>query len=152
MSELIQAFKFHDKTALRKTFQLIIKQFLNRYQIPLKAHGLIPIPMHAVRLRERGYNQSELLADVLSELTGIPVHKKLLLRVYHATPQKNLHRKERWTNIQGAFRISDHQSCLNKNFCLVDDLLTTGATASEASRTLKTNGAAQVSLLALAAA
>jgi ComF family protein len=152
MMPLIRAFKFHNKTSLRHTFRHMANIFLNRYSVSLKADMLIPVPIHPARLRERTYNQSELLASVLEDLSGIPVEAGLLAK-HRLTPrQSDLRRKERWTNIQGAFRIEHPSRVRGKSIFLVDDLLTTGATASEAARVLKDAGASRVELIALSAA
>ncbi len=152
MNDLIHRFKFQNKTSLRKTFRLITKNFQERCRISLSADLLIPIPVHPVRLRERGYNQSALLAQAVNELTGIPVLNGVLQRTLLTPPQRGLERKERWTNIRGAFRIASSSGIKEKNIYIIDDLLTTGATASEAARVLKEAGAARVELLALSAA
>ncbi|MBF0387596.1 MAG: ComF family protein [Candidatus Omnitrophica bacterium] len=152
MTNMIRAFKFHNKTALRKTFAHIARTFLTRYGLELTADMLIPVPIHPVRLRERGYNQSALLAQSLAGLTGIPLATAILKKHLLIPRQSELRRKERWTNIQGAFRIENSSLARNKHIILVDDLLTTGATASEAAGALKQAGAAKVELIALSAA
>ncbi|MEI6437967.1 MAG: double zinc ribbon domain-containing protein [Candidatus Omnitrophota bacterium] len=152
MTGLIRAFKFHNKTSLRKTFTHIGATFLDRYSPGLGADMLIPMPIHPVRLRERGYNQSDLLAHGLSTLTGIPLATGILTKRRFLPRQSDLSRKERWTNIQGAFKIENSSAIKGKHIFLVDDLLTTGATASAAASELKTAGAAKVELLALSAA
>jgi ComF family protein len=156
VTELVQDFKFRNKTALRKTFRTISQTFLDRYRTSLgRFQGLIPIPLSPVRERERGYNQARLLAESLSQLTGISCVTDVLVRDKHAPQQSSLGEKERWTNIKGAFKINPAfaQKLLhNKDLLIVDDLLTTGATASEAARTLKAAGAGRVGVIALAIA
>jgi ComF family protein len=122
-----------------RTYQLDIAQF----------DALIPIPLSATRLRERGYNQSGLLAQGISEAFHIPVFENSLTR-RHTRHQTLLNEKERWTNIQGAFTIKFSKNINNRNILIIDDLLTTGATASEAARTLKKCGAQTVGVLTLA--
>jgi ComF family protein len=156
LPQLIQDFKFHDKTALRKTFRTISQTFLDRYRPSLQHfQALIPIPLTPVRQRERGYNQALLLAEGLSQLTGIPCLTDILIREKHAPQQSSLGEKERWTNIRGAFRINPAfapKMLYTNRLLVVDDLLTTGATASEAARTLKAAGATKVGVIALAIA
>ncbi|MBF0595373.1 MAG: ComF family protein [Candidatus Omnitrophica bacterium] len=152
MDALIRSFKFHNKTSLRKTFKHIADTFIRRYSLRLSADMLIPVPIHPARLRERTYNQSELLAESLGELTRLPVNSTLLTKTLFIPRQSDLRRKERWTNIQGAFKIENPSAVTNKSFILVDDLLTTGATASEAAIVLKRAGAASVKLVVLSAA
>jgi ComF family protein len=153
LPELIQDFKFRNKTALRKTFDTISRTFLSRYRLRLKGYdGLIPMPLTSVRLRERGYNQALLLAESLSQVTGIPCVTDILSRARHTPQQSTLGEKERWTNIKGAFRINSRSSIKDKKYIVVDDLLTTGATASEAAKTLKKAGAARVGVIAFSIA
>lgn len=152
MPALIGAFKFRDKTALRKTFDHLTERFFSRYKITPAADMVLPIPVHAVRFRERGYDQSALLATAFAVRYNIPLHINILERVSYRPRQSDLGRKERWTNVKGAFRIRTPLSVKNKKIYIVDDLLTTGATATEAAQALKNAGAARVELIALSAA
>ena len=111
---------------------------------------MIPVPLHPTRLRERGYNQSCLLADGISSAFGIPIVLNKLTRIRNTEPQAMLEAKNRFTNIHGAFTIKNSQGITRKNILIIDDLLTTGATASEAARILKTAGAKRVGVLTLA--
>ncbi len=150
--ELVRQHKFSGKTALRRTFAHIILAFLRHYKITLTADMIVPVPLSSVRLRERGYNQSLFLAQALGQYSGIPVRTDILERPSASLRQSGLGRKERFTNMQEAFRINPSVTLQKRTIILVDDLLTTGATASQAARTLKEHGASTVTLLALAAA
>ena len=150
--ELIRQHKFGGKTALRRTFAHILLAFLRRYNITLAADMIVPVPLSSVRLRERGYNQSLFLAQTLARYSGIPVRTDILERPSSSLRQSGLGRKERFTNMRDAFRINPSVTIQKRTIILVDDLLTTGATASQAAQTLKEHGAAAVTLLALAAA
>jgi len=152
MTELIPRYKFHNKTALRKTFTAAILKFLDSYEIALKGDIITPVPLHPVRLRERGYNQAALIAESLSETLMIPYAGKIIERSRHTPRQSELGQKERFTNITGAFRMNPSSELKGRHVLLVDDLLTTGATASEAARTLKDAGAAEVTVIALSIA
>lgn len=152
LPELVRQHKFSGKTALRRTFAHIIFLFLRRYDINLRADMIVPIPLSPVRLRERGYNQSLFLAQALGRYCNIPVRTDILKRPSPSPRQSGLGRKERFTNMQGAFRINPSVTLKNRTIILVDDLLTTGATASQAARTLKEHDAGNVTLIALAAA
>jgi ComF family protein len=149
MTTLIRSFKFHNKTSLQHTFHRIAATFLDRYQIHLNADLIIPIPIHPVRFRERTYNQSELLARALSDLTATPVNTTALTKQLFTPRQSELHRNARHSNLKGAFRLNVPAQIINKHILLADDLLTTGATAGEAAVTLKNGGAATVTLIAL---
>lgn len=110
--------------------------------------ALIPIPLHKKRRRERGYNQAELIARELSDLTGIPVEKKLLLRNANTRPQKALSAKERKNNLKNAFQMSKKIVKLEK-VLLIDDIYTTGSTVDAAARALMSAGVKKVYVLCI---
>jgi ComF family protein len=151
VKDIIHRFKFHDRTSLRHTAATLFRIFFDRYGIPPRADMIIPMPLHPVRLRERGYNQALLLAGTLSTLWNIPCRPDILARIRLSRPQSELGQKERWTNISNAFRIETSSGIKGAHILLVDDLLTTGATADEAARALKNAGAARIGLITLAA-
>jgi len=150
LRRLIHLFKYKHKTILRYQLAHLVTDFFNTYQFPFPFYDFItPMPLHPARLRERGYNQSELLAELISQRLAIPLSTNLK-RIRHTPFQANCTQKERWTNIFGAFKIKYPSYSLKKSFLLVDDLMTTGATASEAARILKEDGARRVDVLTLA--
>jgi ComF family protein len=150
--QLLHQFKYHQKTAVRHVFVSLLHDFLSTYNFSLESFDyLTPIPLHPVRLRERGFNQSQLLADFVHAETGIPIATTLKRR-RPTQIQAHLGPKERWTNMEGAFTISPSFNINNKSILLIDDLLTTGATASAAATTLKAAGASKVGLLVVALA
>jgi ComF family protein len=110
---------------------------------------LIPVPLHARRRRSRGFNQSELLARVLAEETGIALDSDSLVRNRNTRPQTGVvDRNEREQNLRGAFTCSATERVQGRRVVLLDDVLTTGATARECARALKSAGAGRVSVLA----
>ena len=101
------------------------------------------VPVTKKRRRERGYNQGELLAEVISKKLGIPVVRPLIKK--RDTPeQKALGKKERLDNLRACFEICDRQSVKGKTVLLADDVLTTGATADEVCRELLIAGAKEI--------
>jgi competence protein ComFC len=153
LKDLIHSYKYHQKTLLRHTFSNLITGFIHRYNFDINQFDLIvPIPLHNTRLRERGYNQSELLAKNLSKKFNISLSINNLIRTRNTQTQTKLGQKERWTNIHQAFKIKNLKLFEGKNILLVDDLLTTGATASEAASALKESGANKVGVVTLAIA
>lgn len=102
------------------------------------------VPLHQKKLSERGYNQSELLADELSGLLGIPV-ERLLKKTRNNQPQHSLKKaSERETNVRGVYRLADKKATVNKSILLIDDIVTTGNTLGECARILTQGGAAKV--------
>ncbi len=112
---------------------------------------LVPIPLHATKYRKRGYNQAKILAAGLGQKLSIPV-VDLLKRTKNTPTQVGLPRDRRIENIKGAFAVSDKfgGKVNGATIFLVDDILTSGATMSEAAKILKKAGASKVYGLALA--
>ncbi|MBK6869468.1 MAG: ComF family protein [Burkholderiales bacterium] len=110
---------------------------------------VLPMPLSAERLAERGYNPAQLLAERLAPGRTRP---DLLLRVRHGTPQRGLTRAERLRNVRGAFALdARHAGALQaQRVVLVDDVMTTGASLAEAARALRTAGVAHITALAFA--
>jgi ComF family protein len=127
--------------------------FVETYHLDIHQFDLfMPVPLSATKSRERGYNQSHLLAHGLSMRYNIPLSKNNLIKIRETETQTHLSQKERWTNIAGAFRIKNSKEIKSKNILIIDDLLTTGATSSEAAKTLKQNSAQDVGVFTLAGA
>ncbi len=153
LQKLLHLFKYGHKTGLRFFFTEQMLIFARDYNLSVENHDLIiPVPLHPARLRERGYNQSLLIAQMLSENFSIPLNHTSLLRVRHTPNQARLSQKERWTNIQAAFKIKPFNDLRERNILLIDDLYTTGATASQAAKVLKAGGAKKVNVLTIAIA
>jgi ComF family protein len=117
-----------------------------------EADLIAPVPLHRSRLFGRRFNQSALLANALGRRTGLPVIPNLLVRVRPTPSQGGLTRLGRWRNVQGAFALRSgfEPTIEGRRVLLVDDVLTTGATAESCTRTLKRAGAEAVDVLALA--
>ncbi len=153
MKELIHLFKYQNRTGLRTFFVSHMLQFIGHHHIDMKQFdGLVPVPLSGTRFRERGYNQSALLAEMISKEFSIPIFEQCLLRVKHTKNQALLGKKDRFTNVTGAFRIKDSRVVKDKSILLIDDLLTTGATLSQAAFELKQAGAEGVFAMTLAIA
>lgn len=148
--ELLHRFKFHNKTSVRHTFATLLRGFTQRYALQFPdAAMVIPIPLHPVRLRERGYNQALLLAGCVAREFNLPLREDILIRARHTPRQSELDAKDRWTNIKEAFRIKNSDAIVGRAIIVVDDILTTTATASEAANTLKDAGASRVIVITL---
>ena len=109
--------------------------------------GLVPVPLHPGRQRERGFNQAELLSREVSRHTGIPV-MDVLMRVRETGQQARMGKEKRQSNLEGAFCVNGKVKGLR--LLVVDDVCTTGATAKACARTLTLSGAREVSLLVAA--
>jgi ComF family protein len=117
---------------------------------PLPREALVGVPLHPRRLRERGYNQSGLLARELGKHTGLPVIEDCLIRVKQAQPQvKAADAEERRRNVADAFVCRDER-VKGKRIVLIDDVCTSGATLESCAAALKDKGATSVWGLTLA--
>ena len=111
---------------------------------------MIPVPLHIKRLRERGFNQSLILAQTVGKKHHIPVNFSLLKRNKFTLTQTGFNRKEREQNIKGAFIVKDRNTLQNASIILIDDVYTTGATINECAKELMNAGAQKVAVLTLA--
>jgi ComF family protein len=104
---------------------------------------IVPVPLHPTRLRERGFNQAGLLAELLSARISIR-SKRVLKRIRYTTTQTALDRAERIENLHNAFRLRKNADVRGLQVLLIDDVVTTGSTLSECARVLKRAGAISV--------
>lgn len=111
---------------------------------------LVPVPLHPRRRRERGFNQSELLAAELARRTGLRLAPAALVRRRDTSPQAGLTAAARRTNVEGAFAVRQRARVSGRPVVLVDDVLTTGATARGCARVLREAGASEVRVLTVA--
>jgi len=125
LRQAIHRFKYGGLRALTPVLGEILCDCWDAEPWPVEV--IVPVPLHAQRLRERGYNQSALLARELGRHTGLPVVEGTLQRITPTPPQVGLHAAERAQNVRGAFRCRDG-ALAGRRVLLVDDVLTTGAT------------------------
>jgi ComF family protein len=118
----------------------------------LRADAVVPVPLHFWRRMGRGYNQSEALSRGLARRLGLPCEAGWLQRVRHTPRQTGQSAAGRLKNVRGAFALGPRAQVAGRCLLLVDDVMTTGATASEAARVLRANGARHVAVAVLARA
>ncbi len=149
---LVLNLKNHDDFACAK---LMAHLMWNQYHNVLQTYDLIcAVPLVAKRLKKRCYNQSLLLAKYITKLTKVPLQLDLLEKVRDTMPQSQLSRQQRLINLKEAFIIKQRYTKLvqGKSILLIDDVITTGATANTISILLKSYGAKQVTVLVFAKA
>jgi len=143
---LIQSFKYGHRLAPGAYFGAALAE----KAAAVDADLLVPLPLHAARLRERGFNQALELARTLAAARGWPLDAGVCTRQQPTATQANLPWRERAANVRNAFHCTRDLAGLR--IVLVDDVMTTGASLSECARTLKLHGAAQVTALVVARA
>lgn len=111
---------------------------------------LAPVPLHPLKLRERGFNQAERMAWHLSRATGIPLAKNLLVRTHATATQTLLSREQRAANMKNAFTANPRARPAGKKVVVVDDVLTTGATTNACAQALRRAGATEVAVWTVA--
>jgi len=160
MAEVIHCFKYRGKVQLaRPLSELLLLAFLIFWDID-GIDIILPVPLHPSRIRLRGFNQAYLLirnwpniaADYSCDLSHIRIERDVLIRTVPTAPQSALGRAQRTLNIKNAFDLDREETILGKKILLIDDVYTTGATASECGRLLLNRGAQKVDVLTLARA
>ena len=145
----ILAFKYQDDTGQRRYLVPLLADTYRRWYAGLSIDTVVPVPLSPQRLEERGYNQAELLTRLLSAELDLPHDPELLARIKNTRRLATLSRSEREKELRGAFRAEPEAR--GKTILLVDDIYTSGATASMASRALLRVGAEAIYVLTVAA-
>lgn len=144
-------YKFNDKAYLYKTFTRMILNsekicdYISLYDI------IIPVPIHKRRLQERGYNQSQLIAkEFVSEFNIIKLMEKNLIKTKNNAAQNQLKKEERILNVKGVYNLIKPEILYGKKVVLLDDIYTTGNTANECAKLLKSAGVKEIGILTIA--
>jgi len=145
VDQLIIDLKFKNNLVSAKILgELLGKYLYEYYQDKTKPEVIVPVPLHASRLRERGYNQALELARPVAKKLNIPIDRLSITRVKSTLPQMGLSAKKRRNNIKRAFNAND--KFRYRHVALVDDVITTGNTIFELCRLLKTSGVKKVDM------
>jgi ComF family protein len=152
MARAILQLKYGNVAPLGSWFARRLAFLIARQPDPFVADAVIPVPLDHGRMRERGFNQAELIARPLAHLIGIPFRSYLLVRTRPRPSQLRLTRRERWETVRGAYATHKMAQVDKLRVILVDDVFTTGATLDACSRALKEAGAARVVGLTVARA
>ncbi len=150
MRQLIHDFKYRDSHAGRRLFREWLAQAGAEFLA--EAELLVPVPLYPLRLLSRRFNQAAVLAQDLSRVSGVPWSPAVLYRRKRTRAQVGLSHRQRQRNVAGAFAVAPKAAARLKgcHVLLVDDVITTGATANACAQALKRAGARQVDVLALA--
>jgi len=146
LRRLIHLFKYSQVRPLARPLGALMARAIPREQ---RFDLIVPMPLHWKKRWSRGYNQSELLAKEIARRWGVPV-AKMVRRVKPTSPQAGLTNSKRRLNVSGAFRMRRGATLKGLRVLLIDDVLTTGATASACASVLKRAGASHVAVAAVA--
>lgn len=150
LREILAELKYRYRPELGEVLGKLLVEWIKFHRNFQDFKLIIPIPINDQKLKQRGYNQAELLAKPLQRYLGIPQANDIMVREKFTESQNTLCKEERFRNMQGAFRVVGAGSLTGAKVLLVDDILTTGATASEAARVLLRAGALDVKVLTVA--
>jgi ComF family protein len=152
VDSLITRFKHSAKWPFGRLLgELLARSLKHRFEEDLdRPDMLVPVPLAAKRLRQRGFNQAAMLARWLGTSLDIPCDERLLLRVQDTSAQQELKADARKNNLRNAFALVPDAPVKGRHLALVDDVLTTGATAQALARLLMDAGAARVDVYCLA--
>lgn len=151
IDEWIRQFKYSDQISLARLLTDLTGADLAPKLGEWGTDALVPVPLHRQRLAQRGYNQAALLARPLARAHGLELLPQALQRTRATTPQATLPDGRRGSNVRGAFRAHP-QTVAGRRVALVDDVVTSGATAEAAAQALLEAGAASVTVIAVARA
>ena len=147
---LVHALKYQGRTRVAAVFGKSLGELVLETCQPFETAVIVPVPLHPSRERERGYNQSGLLASAVATRTGLPVLARALRRLVATDSQTKFDLMDREHNVKGAFQVKQPGIIQNRTVLLVDDVVTTGATANSCTRELLRAGASEVVVTALA--
>ncbi len=150
LSRVVQALKFRGRRNLAARLAPLLAGLFFETWSPADFDLVVPVPLSGRRRRERGYNQAALLAAPLARTAGLRCDESVLLRVRHTVPQVGLMDSARRLNPRGAFVSPGGAGIRRMRILLIDDVMTTGATAASAAEALKGAGALRVCVLTLA--
>lgn len=151
-ANLIIRFKYSGALYLHSTLLALLIEGFKRHFEGDSIDLIVPVPLHKDRLKERGYNQSALLARSLAHIASIPLSFSTVVRTRYTIPQVRLRGKERRQNVKGAFAVPNKaiHKVKSNSILVIDDVVTTGTTFHEVALALKKAGAAKVYGLAIA--
>jgi ComF family protein len=147
--EVLQRLKYRRDVSVAK---ILAAYMTERLPLAIDHDLIVPVPLHRQRLRWRGFNQSVVLARAVGRAVRRPVDPLVLARVRATPPQVGLGLPERRRNVRRAFAVRRPEALRGRRVLLVDDVMTTGATADDCARSLRHSGARQVDVLVLARA
>jgi ComF family protein len=150
MVRLLTLLKYEPAAPLGAWFAERLEEVIRSHAALGEVDWVVPVPLDRTRLRERGYNQAELIARPLARRLGLPLGADLLRRLHPRPPRLKLSRRERWETVRGAFQAEPGPRVDSSRVLLIDDVLTSGATLDACARALRSAGAATVHAVTVA--
>ena len=132
--------KFHEKTYVYKTIMYFFKENKKDLKNLEKYDIIIVVPVSISRKKERGYNQSTILAKEISRIIERPFIENVLYKIKNTVPQSTLNKEQREQNAKGVYKVNNIQKIYNKKILIFDDIYTTGSTVNECAKVLGEHG------------
>ena len=151
-AQILHRLKYGGRRDLGRMMGRLMAAELRDTSLIKDADLIVPVPLHAKKERTRGYNQSEMLAIGMSQVSGLPVVKEGVVRMRHTDTQTRKSVLERWENVENVFMVRKPELFRGKHILLLDDVLTTGATCAACAAALLQVQGVKVSILTLAMA
>lgn len=148
--KIILDYKFNEKSYIYETFVNFILKDEKIFEKLQTYDTIIPVPISKTRMKERGYNQSFLIAKALGNKLNIHIETNCLVKTKNVIEQSKLNREERKRNIQNVYELENKQILNNRKILLIDDIYTTGNTINECSKILKQANPNRIDVLVLA--
>ncbi len=148
--KLIIDYKFNEKAYIYLTFVNFLLKNQKIFENIKNYDTIMPVPISEKRLRERGYNQSLLIAKKVSQHTNLELVNNCLIKTKNIIEQSKLNKEERVRNIQGVYKLKNKKIIENKKILLIDDIYTTGSTVNECSKILRQGNPDKIGILVLA--
>lgn len=148
--KLILDYKFNEKSYLYKTFVNFLLKNEKIFENIKKYDKIIPVPISKKRNKERGYNQSMLIAEEIANKTNLELVNNCLIKTKNIIEQSKLNKEDRQQNIQGVYSLQNERLITNKKILLVDDIYTTGSTVNECCKILQQANPKTIGVLVLA--
>lgn len=148
--EQLIEYKFNNKPYYYKTFAKILINNKKMYDILKTYDIIIPVPLNNIRKKQRGYNQTELIAKELVKNFKNLEYMDILIKTKNTVQQSTLNKQQRQKNLENVYKLRENTCINNKNILLFDDIYTTGTTANECAKILKTLGKNKISVLSIA--
>ena len=149
-TKIIQ-YKFRDKAYLYNFFAHIMLKNKKIYRFIKSYDIIIPVSISKQRFKERGYNQTLLIAkELASNIENLELKNDVLFKIKNTAPQSTLNKAERKSNLKGAYAVKNETVIKNKKVLILDDVYTTGSTAKECSKLLKSTGVKHIGVITIA--
>jgi len=152
LKELIHFYKYRNQPGVIDELEPFLRDYFEACRDDYQECIVISVPLHVKKLKERGFDQSFVLAHKIAEILDLPYLVRPLKRIREALPQTRKNRAERLKNVRGAFEVVNSEMVFDKNILLIDDVFTTGSTVNEVTRVLKKAKVSSVQVFTLARA